>query len=56
MAKSVQYVNGDGNGGEGYITVKRKKRLGADDSDDDDMGIPPPANDIYRQRQQKRVK
>ncbi|XP_034234284.1 protein suppressor of forked [Thrips palmi] len=56
MAKSVHYINGDGNGGEGFITVKRKKRLGADDSDDDDMGIPPPANDIYRQRQQKRVK
>lgn len=55
VAKSVHYVNGDGSSGEGF-TIKRKKRLGGDDSDDDDMGIAPPANDIYRQRQQKRVK
>lgn len=49
-------MNGDGSGGDGFMMMKRRKRLGADDSDEDDMGIAPPANDIYRQRQQKRVK
>ncbi|KAJ8688604.1 hypothetical protein QAD02_024399 [Eretmocerus hayati] len=55
LAKSVHWIvdeNADGN----HIVTKRKRiKLGGDDSDDDDLP-PPPANDIYRQRQQKRVK
>lgn len=52
LAKSVHWVvdvSADG---------KRKRRsgLGAEDSEDEDQQGAPPLNDIYRQRQQKRVK
>jgi hypothetical protein len=30
--------------------------VGMDDSEDDELSGAPPVNDIYRQRQQKRVK
>ncbi|CAB3233707.1 unnamed protein product [Arctia plantaginis] len=43
---------------EGITTVAskaRRRKLG-EDSDDDELGVAPPVNDIYRQRQQKRVK
>ncbi|XP_039293116.1 protein suppressor of forked isoform X2 [Nilaparvata lugens] len=56
LAKSVHWVVDSEEGG------KRKRRLnggvggGGEDSDDDEMMGAPPANDIYRQRQQKRVK
>ncbi|KAF9807427.1 hypothetical protein SFRURICE_005385 [Spodoptera frugiperda] len=32
-----------------------RRRKAGEDSDDDELGVAPPANDIYRQRQQKRV-
>lgn len=52
LAKSVHWIVEDG----GSIGVKRRKRMGLlDGSDDEDMNLPP-TNDIYRQRQQKRVK
>lgn len=53
LAKSVHWIVQDGGG----VGLKRKKRLGItmDGSDDEDTPLPP-MNDIYRQRQQKRVK
>lgn len=53
LAKSVHWIVEEGGG----IGLKRRKRigLGLDGSDDEDMNLPP-TNDIYRQRQQKRVK
>ncbi|XP_023026609.1 cleavage stimulation factor subunit su(f) [Leptinotarsa decemlineata] len=53
LAKSVHWIVEEGGG----IGLKRRKRigLGLDGSDDEDMTLPP-SNDIYRQRQQKRVK
>ncbi|KAG5881074.1 hypothetical protein JTB14_020404 [Gonioctena quinquepunctata] len=53
LAKSVHWIMEEGGG----IGLKRRKRigLGLDGSDDEDMPLPP-SNDIYRQRQQKRVK
>ncbi|XP_018561901.1 protein suppressor of forked [Anoplophora glabripennis] len=53
LAKSVHWIVEEGGG----IGLKRRKRigLGLDGSDDEDMPLPP-SNDIYRQRQQKRVK
>lgn len=55
LAKSVHWIVEEGGG----IGLKRRKRLslglGLDGSDDEDMPLPP-TNDIYRQRQQKRVK
>lgn len=53
LAKSVHWIVEEGGG----IGLKRKKRigLGLDGSDDEDSPLPP-TNDIYRQRQQKRVK
>nr|CAG4643764.1 EOG090X026K [Lepidurus arcticus] len=54
QVRSVQW--GQGDGGDG----KRKKRTAAmavhEESDDEDSQSGPPAKDIYRQRQQKRVK
>jgi cleavage stimulation factor subunit 3 len=52
LAKSVHWIVEEGGG----VGIKRKKRLGIsmDGSDDEDMPLPP-TNDIYRQRQQKRV-
>ncbi|XP_018329135.1 protein suppressor of forked isoform X2 [Agrilus planipennis] len=53
IAKSVHWVVDEAQGG----IIKRRKRvaLALDASDDEDM-ILPPVNDIYRQRQQRRVK
>ncbi|CAG9853884.1 unnamed protein product [Phyllotreta striolata] len=53
LAKSVHWIIEEGGG----IGLKKRRRLGAgmDGSDDEDMPLPP-SNDIYRQRQQKRVK
>ncbi|XP_076256527.1 cleavage stimulation factor subunit su(f) isoform X2 [Rhynchophorus ferrugineus] len=53
IAKSVHWIIEE-NGGLG---LKRRKKIGLsfDGSDDEDMHLPP-SNDIYRQRQQKRVK
>lgn len=54
LAKSVHWIVEDGGVGGG---VRRRKRIGMsmDGSDDEDLPMPP-TNDIYRQRQQKRVK
>lgn len=54
MAKSVHWIVDDstfsGDGG-----LKRRRMLpGGDDSDDERETVAPPANDIYRLRQQKR--
>lgn len=39
------------------IALGRKRKTGDnDDSDEDDLATAPPAHDIYRQRQQKKVK
>ncbi|CAG9829606.1 unnamed protein product [Diabrotica balteata] len=53
LAKSVHWIVEEGGG----IGLKRRKRtgIGLDGSDDEDAPLPP-TNDIYRQRQQKRVK
>lgn len=52
LAKSVHWIVEEGGG----LGLKRRKRIGLlDGSDDEDMTLPP-TNDIYRQRQQKRVK
>lgn len=63
LAKSVHWIvdeNSEGSISLGNLyTNKRRRRLGAaggDDSEDDDMTGAPPVNDIYRARQQKRVK
>ncbi|KAG8039682.1 hypothetical protein G9C98_000411 [Cotesia typhae] len=55
LAKSVHWIVDESNDGLGISTKRRRTRIGADDSEDEDLP-PPPANDIYRQRQQKRVK
>ncbi|XP_073965256.1 cleavage stimulation factor subunit su(f) [Choristoneura fumiferana] len=54
LARSVHWIVDD----EGITTVanKSRRRKAGDDSDDDDLSMAPPVNDIYRQRQQKRVK
>lgn len=53
LAKSVHWIVDDSHGG----IMRKRKRIGLalDGSDDEDMALPP-VNDIYRQRQQKRVK
>ncbi|CAH1114072.1 unnamed protein product [Psylliodes chrysocephalus] len=53
LAKSVHWIVEEG----GSIGLKRRKRAGLslEGSDDEDTPLPP-SNDIYRQRQQKRVK
>ncbi|XP_057319441.1 protein suppressor of forked [Microplitis mediator] len=55
LAKSVHWIVDESNDGTGIGTKRRRTRLGAEDSEDEDLP-PPPANDLYRQRQQKRVK
>lgn len=57
LAKSVHWIVEDGIGGGGGGGIRRRKRIGLslDGSDDEDLPLPP-TNDIYRQRQQKRVK
>lgn len=54
LAKSVHWIVDDSTfSGEGGL--KRRRMLpGGDDSDDETPGVAPPANDIYRLRQQKR--
>lgn len=67
LAKSVHWIVEEGQ--EGTLTLpgsggtKRRRKLaadrtgvGMDDSEDDELSGAPPVNDIYRQRQQKRVK
>ncbi|XP_066255675.1 protein suppressor of forked [Euwallacea similis] len=53
IAKSVHWIIED-NGGLG---IKRRKKIGlaVDGSDDEDVHLPP-MNDLYRQRQQKKVR
>lgn len=51
LAKSVHWVVDMEDGGK-----KKRKATGGDESDEEDPTGAPPANDIYRQRQQKRVK
>ncbi|CAH2235416.1 jg13274 [Pararge aegeria aegeria] len=53
LARSVHWIVDD----DGISTNnKARRRKAGEDSDDDDLGVAPPLNDIYRQRQQKRVK
>lgn len=52
LAKSVHWIIEEGGG----LGIKRRKRIGIYDGSDDEDGPLPPMNDIYRQRQQKRVK
>lgn len=53
LAKSVHWIVDDSNyAGEGGL--KRRMLPGNDDSDDEGATVAPPANDIYRIRQQKR--
>ncbi|KAI5640431.1 suppressor of forked protein (Suf) domain-containing protein [Phthorimaea operculella] len=54
LARSVHWIMDD----DGLTTIsnKARRRKAGEDSDDDDLGVAPPVNDIYRQRQQKRVK
>ena len=54
LAKSVHWIVDEAVDGNS-ITKRKRTRLGGDDSEDEDLP-PPPVNDIYRQRQQKRVK
>lgn len=56
LAKSVHWIVDETADGNSIINKRKRTRLGAgDDSEEEDLP-PPPANDIYRQRQQKRVK
>jgi len=49
LAKSVHWiVDSD--------TSKKRKSMGKDDESDDDSNISAPSNDIYRKRQQKKIK
>ncbi|XP_066998910.2 protein suppressor of forked isoform X2 [Anabrus simplex] len=63
LAKSVHWIVDEGQEGglsiPGSLTLKRRRRPGldrGDDSEDDELAGAPPVNDIYRARQQKRVK
>ncbi|KYN44814.1 Protein suppressor of forked [Trachymyrmex septentrionalis] len=55
LAKSVHWIVDESNDGMSIGSKRRRTRLGGDDSEEEDLP-PPPINDIYRQRQQKRVK
>lgn len=57
LAKSVHWIVEDGAINSSLNSAKRRRRLGLtlDGSDDEDTPLPP-SNDIYRQRQQKKVK
>lgn len=55
LAKSVHWIVDESNDGTTIGSKRRRTRMGGDDSEDEELP-PPPANDIYRQRQQKRVK
>ncbi|XP_045469062.1 protein suppressor of forked isoform X1 [Harmonia axyridis] len=52
LAKSVHWIMEEGGG----IGIKRRRKIGLMEGSDDEDGPLPPMNDIYRQRQQKRVK
>ncbi|KAK9876432.1 hypothetical protein WA026_012745 [Henosepilachna vigintioctopunctata] len=52
LAKSVHWIMEEGGG----LGIKRRKRIGLMDGSDDEDGPLPPMNDVYRLRQQKRVK
>lgn len=54
LTRSVHWIVDENNDGVGIGTKRRRSRIG-DESDEEDLP-PPPAKDIYRQRQQKRVK
>lgn len=55
LAKSVHWIVDETNDGISIASRRKRSRLAGDDSDDEDLP-PPPINDLYRQRQQKRVK
>jgi cleavage stimulation factor subunit 3 len=55
LAKSVHWIVDETADGNSIINKRKRTRLGGDDSEEEDLP-PPPVNDIYRQRQQKRVK
>lgn len=55
LAKSVHWIVDESNDGTIVSSKRRRTRMGGDDSEDEDVPLPP-VNDIYRQRQQKRVK
>jgi len=55
LAKSVHWIVDESNDGMSIGSKRRRTRLAGDDSEEEDLP-PPPVNDIYRQRQQKRVK
>lgn len=55
LAKSVHWIVDESNDSTSIGSKRKRTRLGGDDSEEEDLP-PPPANDIYRQRQQKRVK
>lgn len=56
LAKSVHWIVDDENQSAGLIPSKKRKKGIGEDSDEEDFSGAPPANDIYRQRQQKRVR
>jgi cleavage stimulation factor subunit 3 len=55
LAKSVHWIVDD-EAQAGLLSTRRRKRGLGDDSDEEDFSGAPPVNDIYRQRQQKRVR
>ena len=56
LAKSVHWIVDEAVDGNSIVNKRKRTRLGGgDDSEEEDLP-PPPINDIYRQRQQKRVK
>lgn len=55
LAKSVHWIVDESNDGSTVVGKRKRTRIGGEDSEDEDLP-PPPVNDIYRQRQQKRVK
>ncbi|GLG95529.1 Protein suppressor of forked [Gryllus bimaculatus] len=64
LAKSVHWIVEEGQEGTltipaGMNSLKRRRKVGdriGDDSEDEELAGAPPVNDIYRARQQKRVK
>lgn len=55
LAKSVHWIVDEAADGNSISTKRKRVRMNGDDSEEEDLP-PPPINDIYRQRQQKRVK
>jgi hypothetical protein len=52
----VHWIVDDENQSAGLIPSKKRKKGIGEDSDEEDFSGAPPVNDIYRQRQQKRVR